>query len=154
MMSARFDRLIAKMPELLRVLKSNPLLNRDNLVDIPRQGVYVFYESKKALYVGRSNRMKERMQEHSRQSSDNYSATFALRLAKEEYGRNRVIPKSMTNKELLNIGEFKSLFSKAKERVACMEIRVLESEDQVEQTLLEIYAALSLKTKYNDFGTH
>ncbi len=153
-MSARFNRLVVKMPALLRVLKSNPLLTRDNLVDMPRQGVYVFYESRKALYAGRSNRMKERIQEHSRQSSDNYSATFALRLAKEEYGRNHVIPKSVTNKDLLSTSEFKLLFSQAKERVAGMKIRALKSEDQVEQTLLEIYAALALNTRYNDFSTH
>jgi len=152
--SKQFDQIIAKMPKLLKELKSKPFLTRDSLVDIPRQGVYVFYESREALYAGRSNRMKERIQEHSRQSSDNYSATFALRLAKEEYGRNHVILKSVTNKDLLNISEFKSLFSKAKERVAGMEIRVLKSEHQVEQTLLEIYAALALNTRYNDFGTH
>ena len=153
-MSKRFDRLVAEMPRLLKELKSQPPMTRANLARIPKQGIYVFYENNEAIYVGRSNRMKERIQEHSRQSSDNYSATFALRLAKEEYGRNHVIPKSVTNKDLLNISEFKSLFSKAKERVAGMKIRVLKSEDQVEQTLLEIYAALALNTRYNDFGTH
>ena len=153
-MKGKFSEYIQRMPILLNELKGKPLLNRNELKDIPRQGVYVFYESRKALYAGRSNRMKERIQEHSRQSSDNYSATFALRLAKEEYGRNHVILKSVTNKDLLNISQFKSLFSKAKERVAGMEIRVLKSQDQVEQTLLEIYAALALNTRYNDFGTH
>ncbi len=153
-MSKTFDQIIAKMPKLFKELESKPFLTRANLARIPEQSIYVFYENNKAIYVGRSNRMKERIQEHGRQSSDNYSATFALRLAKEEYGRNHVIPKSMTNKDLLNLSDFKLLFSRAKERVAGMKIRVLKSEDQVEQTLFEIYAQLELNTKYNDFTTH
>ena len=153
-MSNKFNLLAARMPRLLEDLKGQPLLNRDNLSTVPKKGIYILYDRNKAIYVGRSNRMKERIQEHSRQSSDNYSATFALRLAKEEYGRDHVIPKSITNKDLLNMTDFKSLFSKAKERVAGMKIRVLKSEDQVEQTLFEICAQLELNTKYNDFTTH
>ena len=35
-----------------------------------------------------------------------------------------------------------------------MEIRVVEEADPVSQALLEIYAAMVLPTKYNDFSNH
>ena len=35
-----------------------------------------------------------------------------------------------------------------------MKIRVVQIDDQVTQALFEIYAALALETKYNDFRTH
>jgi hypothetical protein len=35
-----------------------------------------------------------------------------------------------------------------------MHIRLVEEADPVRQTVLEIYVALALKTRYNDFDTH
>ncbi len=35
-----------------------------------------------------------------------------------------------------------------------MQTKVIEIEDQITQALFEIYAALILNTKYNDFSTH
>lgn len=41
-----------------------------------------------------------------------------------------------------------------KRRVADMEIRYVEEADPVKQALLEIYAATSFGTPYNDFENH
>lgn len=49
---------------------------------------------------------------------------------------------------------FGSAFLAAKRRVADMEIRYVEEADPVKQALLEIYAATSLGTPYNDFENH
>ena len=35
-----------------------------------------------------------------------------------------------------------------------MHYRYVQEDDQNRQALLEIYAAVALETKYNDFGTH
>jgi predicted GIY-YIG superfamily endonuclease len=153
-MSARFNQLVAEMPKLLKELESKAFLTRDNLSSISKQGVYVFYQKGKALYVGRSNRIKERIQQHSRPSSMHNSASFAFRLAKEEMSRHRSIPKDITRKEWENAPGFKKAFFLARMRVAEMKIRVIGIDDQVKQALFEIYAHLALKTKYNDFGTH
>ena len=48
---------------------------------IPDKGIYVFYESGKPLYVGRSDRMRGSILEHGRPSSLHNSATFAFLLA-------------------------------------------------------------------------
>src|SRR6056297_345488 len=58
-----------------------------DLSKIPNvNGIYVFYENDKPIYVGRSNRkrLRKRLQEHARKSSNRNSATFAVLLAKEQ----------------------------------------------------------------------
>jgi predicted GIY-YIG superfamily endonuclease len=155
-MNERFNILVKEMPKLLEELKNKPLLARDELKKNPQKqkGIYVFYENNKPLYVGRSNNLKSRIQQHGRESSMHNSASFAFRLAKEEMSRHRSIPKDVTRKELENAPGFAQAFWEARHRVAEMKVRVIEIEDQIEQALFEIYAHLALKTKYNDFSTH
>ena len=97
-MNKSFNELVATMPGLLQSLQSQPFRTRENLAGIPERGVYVFYENAKALYVGRSNRLKARIQEHGREGSHN-SAPFAFNLAKEKM-RAKEIPHYVTRKEL------------------------------------------------------
>ena len=151
-MNMNFNELVVKMPGLLQSLKSQPFRTRENLVGIPERGVYVFYESDKALYVGRSNRLKARLQEHSRLSSTHNSATFAFNLAKKIHAKE--IPPDVTLKELEQASDFDKAFFEAKNHVAQMKIRVIQIDDQVTQALFEIYAALALNAPYNDFSTH
>ena len=153
-MSVKFNQLVAKMPELLKALKSQPFLTRDNLVGIPERGVYVFYENGEAIYVGRSNRLKQRLKEHSQISSDRYSATLAFRIAKQEYYNSQKKGRRQTNEQLMKNSIFREKFEAAKGRIAKTRIRFVEIEDQVEQAMFEIYAALVLDTELNDFGTH
>ena len=154
MSKERFNQLVAKLPELLTELKSKPFITRDNLAGIPQKGAYVFYENGKALYVGRSNRLKQRIQEHSRQSSMHNSASFAFRLAKEIMARRQNILSYITRRELETAPGFAEIFFASRLRVAQMKIRVIKIDDPVKQALFEIYAALALNTEYNDFGTH
>ena len=153
-MSGRFNRLVAKMPELLKVLESKPFLTRDNLGGIPQKGVYVFYKNDRPIYVGRSNRLKSRILQHGRPSSMHNSASFAFKLAKKTMSNDKDIPKDITRKELENAPGFAEMFYIARANVAQMKIRAIRIDDQVTQALFEIYAALTLKTPYNDFSTH
>jgi len=153
-MQDKFGEYIRRMPILLNELKGTPLLNRNELKDIPRSGVYVFYREGNPLYVGRSNRLKERIQEHGRPSSDHYSATLAFSMAKERVNFNRNKRRLATRNELEKASGFKKEFFLARKQVAEMQVKVIEIEDQITQALFEIYAALTLNTKYNDFGTH
>ena len=158
-MQDNFGEYIRRMPILLNELKGTPLLNRNELKDIPRSGVYVFYGEgnpfeDNPLYVGRSNRLKERIQEHGRPSSDHYSATLAFNMAKERMNFNRNKRRLATRNELEKAPGFKKAFFLTKKQVAEMQVKVIEIEDQIAQALFEIYAALTLNTEYNDFGTH
>ena len=56
--------------------------------------------------------------------------------------------KALLCEELINADEPCPAF-----RVSKMQIRVIEIEDPVEQTLFEVYASLELETK-NEWGTH
>lgn len=78
------------MPHLLRKLLEAELRSRDNLRGIPQRGVYVLYEESRPIYVGRSNRLGDRLLEHGRPSSTHNSAPFAFNLAKEEAAKRGV----------------------------------------------------------------
>jgi predicted GIY-YIG superfamily endonuclease len=154
-MNVKFKKLAEQMPGLLQNLEFQPPRTRGNLAGIPKRGVYVFYENNKALYVGRSDGLKKRIQQHGRPSATHNSATFAFNLAKEEMAPYRDIRKYPTRKALQQASGFKGAFSEAKNRVAEMKIRVIQIDDPFTQALFEIYAVLTLDTtRYNDFSTH
>ena len=133
-----------------------PLSTRENLENIPLNGLYAFYEDEKPVYVGISgqNRMKTRIQEHSRRSSNSNTAPFAFNIAKKE-AVNKKIDSSGKREILEREPEFANLFIQAKERVSNMKVRVVEINDPNFRALFEIYAALVLNTmEYNSFETH
>ena len=66
-----------RMPLLLSDLKSDTLRSRDLLGELPEQGIYVFYLGDKPMYVGRTDRMRQRLLEHGRPSSTHNAATLA-----------------------------------------------------------------------------
>ena len=122
---------------------------------IPIRGIYLFSEGSNHLYVGRTNRMRQRLRGHCAPSASHFTATFAFRIARLETGRTKAsYSKSGSRAELLKNEAFKSAFARAKEQIASMDIRYVEESDPTRQALLEIYAATVLKTPYNDFDTH
>jgi hypothetical protein len=49
---------------------------------------------------------------------------------------------------------FAVAFKEAKARIRATDYRYVEEADQNRQALLEIYCAIVLSTRYNDFKTH
>lgn len=153
-MEGEFKVLIDKLPVLFETLVNAGLKPWNNLGPLPQNGIYVFYENGRPIYVGRSNRMKDRIKEHGRPSSTHNSAPFAFNLAKK-VAKEKDVDVSRRRRELEKDPIFSGLFLKAKERVSRMSVKVIEVDNPVIQTLLEVYAALSLgTTEYNDFDTH
>ena len=151
----------ARLPILLNELRNSRLLTRDEqdrLPEIPERGIYVFYDGGEPQYVGRSNRMRERIQEHGYPSSGHNAATFAFLLAVDAAKEQKIDCTNRTRSVLQEAPEFKPLYDLAKGRVRGMAIRVIEVVDAVEQSVFEIYAALRLPTirpcGYNDFENH
>ena len=69
-MNPDFQKIIDQMDPLLKELKtSSPHTIEDGLRNLPRKGVCAFYENGKAIYVGRSNRIRDRIREHGAESS-------------------------------------------------------------------------------------
>ena len=155
-MNDKFKELTDKMPSYLQSLLAQPNIAIDDIgiTQVPQKGVYVFFEDNKPIYVGRSNRLKNRLKEHSQKSSDHFSATLAFRIAKNTTSTLQRKHGKQTNKQLMDDSEFVKEFSAAKERISRAKIRFIGIEDQIEQAMFEIYASLVLGTELNDFCTH
>ena len=107
------------------------------------------------LYVGRTNGIRRRLQNHCRRSGTHYTATFAFRIARQTTGQMKApYAKAGSRDQLSEDPVFGSEFERAKQRVSTMDIRFVEETDAVRQALLEIYVALALETKFNDFDNH
>jgi len=153
-MNPRFQAFIEQLePKFQRLVSMHTVKVASLPRQMPKAGVYVFYEEGKPLYVGRTNRMKQRTKYHSRESADD--APLAFRLAREATGYTEATyQKRGSRKDLLSKLDFREAFSEAKARIREMDIRYVEETDQVKQALLEIYVAVVLDTPYNDFKTH
>ena len=123
--------------------------------DAPAAGIYLFSEEGKHLYVGRTNTIRNRLQNHCRPSSGHNSATFAFRLAREITGETiATYTEQGSRSELENDPVFGPVFIAQKERVRNMNVRYVSEPDPMRQALLEMYVSVSLQTPHNDFDNH
>jgi hypothetical protein len=123
---------------------------------MPKQGVYLFSEGSRHLYVGRSNVLKQRYGQHCNPGSQHNQAVFAFKLARETTGRTKAsyVPGENSRDGLSQDIDFRAAFLESKARVKRMEYRFVEECDQTKQALLELYCAIALNCPYNDFNTH
>jgi predicted GIY-YIG superfamily endonuclease len=56
---------------------------------MPDRGVYLFSDGEQHLYIGRTNALRKRLQNHCRISGTHFTATFAFRIARHETGRSK-----------------------------------------------------------------
>ena len=155
-MNEIFEKLVNKMETNLQLLKEQPpiAIDKIRIAQVPQRGVYVFFEGNKPIYVGRSNRLKKRLKEHSQRIADHYSATLAFKIAKNGIANPQVEGEKQTNAQLMKNSDFRKYFESVKERISRANIRFISVEDQIEQAMFEIYAHLELGTELNDFNTH
>jgi len=123
---------------------------------MPKAGVYLLSEGNEYLYVGRSNNIRGRIARHSRPGATHHMAAFAFRIARQVTGRLDASYKTGegTRDALAREPEFARAFVEAKARVREMDLRYVEEADPVRQALLEVYVALAVKAKHNDFDNH
>lgn len=155
-MNQEFKSLVESLePNYLALIGMVPVKYRTLPREIPIRGIYLFSEGNNHLYVGRTNRLRERLRGHCVPSDTHFTATFAFRIARKETGQTVAsYSKSGSRAELLKNATFRSAFDNAKRRIALMDIRFVEEQDPTRQALLEIYTATVLKTPYNDFDNH
>ena len=137
-------------------LRASPVLRFPlGRIPLPIRGIYLFSENGNHLYVGRSDNIRSRLGLHTRPSSDYCQASFATLLAKEicqltaSYRYRRKDPLHFANQR-----KFRDALAASKTRIKAMEVRVVEESDPVNQALLEVYTAVVLPTRYNDFSNH
>jgi len=149
-MDVRFAQLVKGLHQSFEALNAmSPVKIGALPQNTPQSGVYLLSEGVDHLYVGRSNRIRQRLGEHSRPSSTHNSAPFAFRLAWEATGKPEG-PRAKLERD----ASFRRAFSATKERVRAMDVRFVGETDQTTQALLEIYVAVVLSTPHNDFDTH
>lgn len=155
-MNNRFAAHVEALPPLLERLLALPAVTVTTLpLRMPTRGVYLFSEGLTHLYVGRSNRMRQRLRNHGGPNAAWRQAAFAFRLAREATGNTKASYKPEgSRKDLMKDPVFVSAFNAAKARIAQMDARFVEATDPLCQCLLEIYVAVTLETQYNDFDNH
>lgn len=142
-------------PKFERLVEMTPVAYAELPRVMPERGIYLFSEGDRHLYVGRTNRIRKRLQNHCRPSGTHFTATFAFRIAREATNRlTASYTKQGSRGDLVNDPAFAAAFVAAKSRVASLDIRFVEEADPVRQALLEIYVATVLRTPYNDFDNH
>lgn len=161
----RFDDIIPKLPVYLRELAESPYLRMDSPAErsslrraLPgRQGVSTFSTSMTdPVYVGRSDRLADRLLEHGQPAKGPESATLAFNLAYLQWHPEADATNFNTQERhtFKSAPEYGSLFARAKGRVRKMSVRAVEIADPVEQAVFELYAHVELKTPYNSFENH
>ena len=142
-------------PQLESLLASAPR-RFSELSGVPKNpGIYLFSEGAQHLYVGRTSNLRNRLRAHCSSGSTHASAAFAFRIARAVTGNLKATYRPEGSRASLAADpKFAAAFTAAKERLAAMDIRYVEESDPVRQTLLEVYAAVILRTPYNDFENH
>ena len=151
-----FQRVVDQLEPLLKQLTSSPRApfgERDGIPKAP--GIYLFSEGPNPIYVGQTRNLQQRLRQHTSPSSKENSAPFAFNLALAEAQENPSIDTNGTRKATAAQPEFDTLFRAARERVAQMNVQVIELDDPVTRTVFEVYAARVLGTdEFNLWETH
>jgi hypothetical protein len=156
-MHPKFEHAVAALSNSFeKLLSMEPVMGGKFPATTPLQGVYLFTENARHLYVGRSNGIRRRYGRHCNPGVTHRMAAFAFRLAREATGRVRASYRSddQSRTGLIRDPVFAEAFENAKTRIRAMNFRYVEECDQTRQALLEIYCAVVLVTPYNDFNTH
>ena len=147
-----FDYYLTAVHKGYQALLIAPFWADDESVVLPATGgVYVFYEHNQAIYVGRTRNLRRRIRQHSHPNSTHFSASFAFLLARRETD----LPKTSGLTRSLLAEQLAEPFKNCRVRVGAMSVRWVIEEDSIVQSLLEVYAAVTLRTTehYNSFRT-
>src|SRR5262249_6544939 len=91
----------ALVPKLASLRDMPPVTVATLPRSMPARGIYLFSEGDQHLYVGRTNTLRKRLQNHCRPGSTHFQATFAFRLAREATGNLRATYKAAGSRDAL-----------------------------------------------------
>jgi GIY-YIG catalytic domain len=144
-LDTHFNALLACLPMKINALPSA----------IKGPGIYLLSEGVAHLYVGRTDNLRTRLQQHQREGSKHNAAVFAFRLAREATGKHKASYRAEGSRAHIETDpSFAIEFAAAKERIRRMHVRTVSIADPVTQALLEIYTAVAVSAKYNNFENH
>jgi hypothetical protein len=148
----KFADYVDMLPVYLDRLRASAALEPNDLKKVP--GIYYFSEDGITLYVGRTKNMRQRYKNHCHPSSKGNDAPFAFKLARIQTGKLKPSYRAEgSRKHLMEDELFRAAFDQSKSRIRKMELRFIEIDDPIMQTLFEVYVSLELKSVHNDFAT-
>lgn len=149
----RWAAIESRLPALLAELRAAQPMQHGS-VTVPRApGVYLFSEHDRPVYVGQTRNLRRRLAQHTGAWARENQATFAFNRARDEAALDPTFNPRRTRKELAGDSSFRTMFSRARERVAAMSVRFVEVDDPELRTVFEVYASVALGTE-NTFETH
>lgn len=149
----RLEHILGQMEALLEKLKSACPEKATTPTDLPDRGVYAFYNEGKPLYVGRSNRLRQRVAEHGQPGAGYNKATFAYRLLAKKRGFSMGHDKDNPRRKVAE--KYASEFREQKKCVRNMCVHAVEICDDRVAYFFEAYAIIALcTTTYNKFEPH
>lgn len=138
--------------ELNEEFNNSKILKKEDLPSC--RGIYVFYENEKAIYVGRTNNIKKRINAHIQRGSGSEKASFAFNLAKRNFLIDNEI--KMKRKDFIDKDEFRKIFEDHKSNLANLDFKFIVIDNDILQTMFEPYLAYKLGTypHNNTFENH
>ncbi len=133
--------------ELFSIGKSEKtILKQLKLPQKDFKGLYVFWESETAVYVGISKNVIRRLVQHIK-GTTYHSSTLPIKILKmdDENAYGKLGRKEFTS-EILKLVQYG--------KIQKMKISFISIDDDVELYLFEVYCAIELDCRYNTFETH
>ncbi|MFP6814921.1 MAG: GIY-YIG nuclease family protein, partial [Pseudomonadales bacterium] len=111
-MNERFLDVIDSLhPSFERLLEMEPVSTTTLPKGTPKSGVYLFTHAGSHLYVGRSNRLSNRIRNHGSDGSKHNVAAFAFKIARRATGKTKATYKTEgSRKDLVKQPEFAKAF--------------------------------------------
>lgn len=152
-MNAQFIETTQSIPALFEKLVSSPPFTEKGIAtQRGKAGIYVFYENGKAIHVGRTRNLAQRLRGHITRS--HYSASFAFKRARRDLGRVTSYATKGSREDLLKDPEFAAVFHGHIETLKSLQARFIEVPNPIQQYLLELYACLEYGLELDEFDTH
>ena len=156
----KFDGKLATIKKCFRALMDGSVdapeaMLAHQAIALNTSGIYAFSERTAStecfLYVGQSVAMVERLREHCGFTDWN-KANFAYKLTVETTGLKPIkYSPNATKQSMFEIPEFKESFGTSLCRIKTMNYRWVSVDNKLERNLLEIYAAVILGSRFNEF---
>lgn len=152
---ARYRGIADTLPLLLHRLRTAPEWRRGDPVAVPPEpGIYLFTRAGRAVYVGQTRNLRQRLANHAGAKSSHNQATYAFGLAVKAANRKGLVF-SGSRAAIAADPDFAEIFRTERERVARMPVRyvTIEDGDPELMTIFEVYAAIAFGTRQS-FRTH
>jgi len=112
------------------------------------KGCYVLIDRGRPIYVGISQAVVQRLQQHVKGKS-HYDASLAYRMALES------VPHKGTRDQAMSSDAFKEAFEESKSYLMKLSVAYIQVGNPVELYLFELYCSMELDTaEWNTFATH